>query len=88
MIIPAKYIVRFFEVQVQSNLDRRDVHQSVNDGVDGEACRTVNLQLAGNIAAVGDDGIGGDAEVIGNFLVRHALHERDDDILLTVGEGF
>ena len=29
--------------KVQSDLDRRDVHQSIDDGVDGKACRTVNL---------------------------------------------
>ena len=43
MIIPVKYIVRIFVVQVMSDLDRRDVHQSVDDGIDGESCRTVNL---------------------------------------------
>ena len=47
----------------------------------------MDLQLAGDVAAVGDDGVDGDAEVVGDLLVRHTLHQGDDDILLTVGEG-
>ena len=52
-----------------SNLDSRDVHQSVDDSVDGKACRTMDLQFAGDVASVGDDGISGDTEVISDFLV-------------------
>ena len=47
----------------------------------------MDLQLAGNVAAVGDDGIDGDAEVVGDLFIRHALHQGDDDLFFAVGEG-
>ena len=50
-------------------LYHRDVNQIVHDGVDGEACRAVDLQLAGYVAAVGYDRVGRYAEVVGNLLV-------------------
>ena len=40
-----------------------DVNQIVDDGVNREARWTVNLEFAGNVAAVGDDGIDRDVEV-------------------------
>ena len=43
MIIPVKYIFLEVSGERMSDLDRRDVHQSVDNGIDGEACRTVNL---------------------------------------------
>jgi len=46
----------------------------------------MDLEFSGDVAAVGDDGIGGDAEVLGDFLVRHALHEADDHVFFAVAE--
>lgn len=69
------------------HLDSRDVHQSVNNGVDSESRRAVNLQLAGDITAVSDDSVDGYAEMVSYFLVRHALHKSNDDVLLTIGQS-
>lgn len=46
----------------------------------------MDLQFAGNVTPVSEHGIGGNIQVVGNLLIGHALHQRDDDILLTVGE--
>ena len=35
----------------------------------------MNLQLPCYIAAMSDDGVGGNAKVVGNLLVRHSLHQ-------------
>ena len=48
----------------------------------------MNLQLAGYVAAMSDDGVDRNAEVVGNLLVRHALHNRHHHVLLPVGECF
>ena len=45
------------------------------------------LQFPGDVAAVSDDGVDGDEEVVGNLLVRHSLHETDDDVFLAFGDG-
>ena len=59
----------------------------IDDGIDGESGRTMDLQFPGDIPPVCDDGIGGNAQMVGNLLVGHSLHQTDDDILLTVAEG-
>ena len=41
------------------------------------------MQFRGNVAAVGDHGMGRDAERIGDLFVGHALHHADDDLLFT-----
>ena len=64
----------------------RDIYEIVHDGIDGEASRRMDLEFAGNVATVGDDGVGGNAQVVGNLLVGHSLHEADDDVLLAVAE--
>ena len=67
-------------------LDGGDVDQAIDDGIDGEACGRMNLQLAGDVAAMGDDGIHRDAEAVGNFLVLQALHDTDDDFTFAIGQ--
>ena len=67
-------------------LDAGDVDKAVDDGVDGEARRRMNLKLAGYIATMGDDGINRDAETVGYLLVEQSLNNTDDDIFLAVGE--
>ena len=37
--------------------DFAQLYQLVDDGIDGEAGGRVNLQLAGDVAAVGNDGV-------------------------------
>ena len=44
------------------------------------------LQFLGDIAAVGDDRISGDAQMVGNFLIGHALHKCHDDITLALAQ--
>ena len=61
-------------------------HQLVDNGIDGQACRRMDLQLLGDIAAVGDDRVGGDAQMVGYLLVGHSLHQRHDDITLTLAQ--
>ena len=58
----------------------------IDDGVDGESGRTMDLQFSGDIPSVGDDGVGGNAQMVGNLLVGHSLYQADDDILLAVAE--
>ena len=44
----------------------------------------MDLQFAGDVLAVRDDRVGGDIEMSGYFLVRHALNEADDDFALAL----
>ena len=44
------------------------------------------LQFLGDIAAVGDDRISGDAQMVGYLLVGHSLHQRHDDITLALAQ--
>ena len=67
--------------------DGRDIHKVVDNGVDGEAGGRVDLEFAGDVATMGNDGIDGDAEMVGNLFVRHALHQSDNYIFLAVGKG-
>ena len=46
----------------------------------------MNLQFSCYISPVRDDGIDSYAEVVGNFLVGHALHEAYYDIFFSVAE--
>ena len=46
----------------------------------------MNLEFAGDVTAMGDDGVEGDAEAVGNLLVEQPLHDTNDDFLLSVGE--
>ena len=34
-----------------------DVDKAIDDGIDGQSCWAVNLELLCNVAAVGDDGV-------------------------------
>ena len=77
-------IVAFYFVGLQ--LDGGDVYQVVDDGIDGEARRGVDLELSCDVSPVCDDGVDGDAEVVGDFLIGHSLHHADDDILLAVAQ--
>ena len=47
----------------------------------------MNLQFPGNVAAMGDDGVYGNAESVGNFLVRQSLDKADNDFTFAVGNG-
>ena len=38
-----------------------DVDEAIDDGIDGQSCWAVNLELLCNVAAVGDDGVDRDA---------------------------
>ena len=67
-------------------LDGGDVDQAIDDGIDGEACGRMNLQLAGDVAAMGDDGIYRDVETVGDFLVLQALNNTNDDVAFAVGQ--
>ena len=58
----------------------------VDDGVDGESSRTVNLQFPCNVAPMGDDGIDGNAEMVGDFLVGHSLDEADHHVLFAFAQ--
>ena len=61
--------------------------QFVDNGVDGEAGRGVDLQLAGNVAAVGDDGVDAEEELFGNGFVGHSLYDAGDDLFLALAQG-
>ena len=60
-----------------------NVNQAVDDGVDGETCGGVNLELARNVSAMGDNSVNGNKEIVGNLLVRHALHKCHYYLLFT-----
>ena len=60
------------------------VYQVVGNGIDGQTCQGVNLQFADDVAAVGDDGVDGDEQLVSNLLVRHALNKADNDFLLAL----
>ena len=63
-----------------------DVDEAIDDGVDGETCRGMDLQLSGDVAAMGDDGIYRDVETVGDFLVLQALNNTNDDVAFAVGQ--
>lgn len=63
-------------------------HQLVHDGVDGEACRGMYLEFAGDVAPVGDDGVDGEVQFVGNGLVSHALHHAGDNLLFALAKRF
>ena len=46
------------------------------------------LQLACNVAAVGDDGIDRQIQFVGNRLVGHAFYDAGNDFLFTLAERF
>ena len=52
-----------------------------------EGERLCDLQLLGNVAAMRDDGIGGNEQMLGNLLVCHALDEGNDNLPLAVAES-
>ena len=47
----------------------------------------MDLQFPGDVPAMSNDRIGGDAQMIGNLLIGHALHQCYYHILLTITEG-
>ena len=63
-----------------------DVYQIVDYGIDGQPGRGVNLQLACDVAPVGDDCVGRDTEMVGYLLVCHSLCYSHDDILFPVAQ--
>ena len=46
------------------------------------------LQLACNVAAVGDDGMDRQIQFVGNRLVGHAFYDAGNDFLFTLAERF
>ena len=46
----------------------------------------MDLEFAGDVATMGDDGVEGDAEAVGNLFVEQSLHDANDDFLLPVGK--
>lgn len=48
----------------------------------------MDLQLGGDVAPVGDDRMGRDAERIGDLLVRHSLHHADYNLPLAGAQRF
>ena len=46
----------------------------------------MDLQFSCYISPVCDNGVDSDAEMVGNFLVGHSLHEADYDIFFSVAE--
>ena len=71
-----------------SSEDDASVYQVVGNGVKRQSGEGVNLQFPGDVAAMGNDGVYGDAETVGNFLVRQSLHKADDDFAFAVGNSF
>lgn len=65
---------------------RREVDQLVDDGVDGEAGGRMDLQLAGDVAAVCDDRVERDVEMVGNHLVAHPIDDAHHHVALAVAE--
>ena len=54
--------------------------QLIDDGVDGETTGRMDLQLSGDVAAMRNDRMRGDAEAVGYLAVRHALDDADDNL--------
>ena len=63
------------------------VDEVVGNGIERQSGEGVNLQFPGNVAAMGDDGVYGNAESVGNFLVRQSLDKADNDFTFAVGNG-
>ena len=78
--------VNFIRHHPVSEFDGGNVHQIVDDGINGQTGGRMYLQLLGNVAAMGDDGIDGYAQMVGDFLVGHSLHQAHDDIFLPVAQ--
>ena len=48
----------------------------------------MDFQLAGDVAAVGDDGVGGEVQLLRDFLVGEPLDHEHEDFLLAAAELF
>lgn len=46
------------------------------------------LQFACNVTAMGNDGMDGEVEFVGDGFVGHALHNAGDDFLFALAQGF
>ena len=64
----------------------RLVEEVVEHGVHGEACHALDAGLAGDVLAVGYDGVDADVESIGYLFVGLALGQLDEDGGLALGE--
>lgn len=68
--------------------DVLDADQFIDNCVDSEAGRGVDLQLGGDIAAVGGDRVHREAQVVGYLLAGHTLGYAADNLLFALGELF
>ena len=71
-------------VNITSKLYGRNIDKIVDYCVNRESCRTVYLQLSGDVAAMGYHCIDGYAEMVGNLFVGHTLHEAHYYVFLPV----
>ena len=79
--------IRHLGTQALGSLDDGiDVYEIVDDGIDGQAGQTVDLEFAGYVAAMGDDCVDRDAEMGGYLLVAHALDQRNNDFFFAFRE--
>ena len=65
-----------------------DVDELVDDGVDGESGGGVDIEFAGDVLPVRDDGVHGDAQRVGNLFVTQSSDDLYEHLSLTFGEGF
>ena len=68
-------------------VDVVDVDEAVEDGEYGEAGGGVDVELGGDVAAIGGHGIYGDEEFLGYLLVLHAVGHAAQYLLLPVGHA-
>ena len=62
------------------------IHQVIDNGIDGQTGNAVYLQLTGDVAAVSDDGVGGNAQMVAYLLVAHALNKCHDNVFFAVAQ--
>lgn len=67
-------------------LDCGNIYKAFGDGIDGETCRRMYLQLTCNILAVSDNSVDGNAKMVSHLLICHALHQTDYHVALAVAQ--
>ena len=76
-----------FEEKQRRLFDVVDVDELVRDGVDGKCDGGVDVEFASDVASVSEDGVDGDVQLVGYFLIGEAAYYAADYLLLAFGEG-
>ena len=66
--------------------ERIDIHQFVDDRVDSQTGRRVDIEFAGDVLAMGDNGVSRDKEHVCDLFVAQTTYHLYEHIFLAVGQ--